>query len=136
MNLNAGARVRQPREAFEHRLGIVADVTYPNPQTTYISSIRLRFPTGEERSYRPEEVVACSRTDDHAALVAAFTDTCRALRTACRIAHDYDERLSGDILSLLLTVFSVAATRLGVCLDPAHLDPPTGSDASIEEDRQ
>lgn len=95
MNPNDGARVRQPRDAVEYRLGTVTDIGYA-PYSTHVARYRLRFPTGEERTYPAAAVIACSRTDDHTALVAAFTDTCRSLRDACRIAHDYDERLSGD----------------------------------------
>jgi hypothetical protein len=123
MNLNDGARVRNPRDAIEYRLGTVTDITYA-PHSTYIQRIRLRFPTGEERTYPADEVAACSRTDDHAALVAALIDACRSVRDACGIAHDYDERLSTDLIRLLLTVHGVVASRLGVTLDPDSLDRP------------
>jgi hypothetical protein len=96
-----GRLVQQPQDAFEYRLGTVTDIGYA-PDGTNVERYRLRFPTGEERTYPVIEVIACSRTDDHAALVAAFTDTCRSLRDACRIAHDFGERLSGDIIGLLL----------------------------------
>ena len=129
MDLDDGARVRQPRDAFEYRLGTVTDIGYA-PQSTHVERYRLRFPTGEERTYPAAEVIACSRTDDHATLVAAFTDTCRSLRDACRIAHDYDERLSGDIIGLLLAIYGTVSTRLGVVLDPTLLDAP----ASPERD--
>ncbi|WP_433615329.1 hypothetical protein ACQP2P_11255 [Dactylosporangium sp. CA-139114] len=132
MNPHETARVRRPRDAVEHRLGTVTDIIYPNPHTTYIGGIRLRFATGEERTYRPEAVVACTRADDHAALVAAVTDTCRTLRDACRIAHDYDGRLSGDIIDLLMALLGVAEARLGLTLDPANLDPPTGGNETDE----
>ena len=124
MDLTDTARVRQPRDGIEYRLATVTDITYSTPHTTHIYHLRLRFPTGEERTYTPAEVVACTRTDDHAALVAAFTETCRALRDACRIAHDYDERINTDILGLLMAIHGTVATHLGVKLDPAHLDAP------------
>jgi hypothetical protein len=129
MDLNDTARVRQPRDGIEYRLATITDITYSTPNTTHIRDLRLSFPTGEHRTYSPGEVVACTRTDDHAALVAAFTDACRALRDACRIAHDYDERINTDVIGLLLTIHTTVATRLGVNLDPAHLDPP----ATIEQ---
>ena len=128
MDLNDTARVRQPRDAIEYRLGTVTEITYSTPHTTHIRRVRLRFPTGEERTYTPDEIGACTRSDDHAALVAAFTDTCRALRDACRIAHDYDERINTDILGLLLAIHGTVATRLGVTLDPATLDPPADTE--------
>lgn len=55
--------------------------------------------------------------------------TCRSLRDACRIAHDYDEPLSTDIIGLLMAIHGTVATRLGVTLDPATLDAP----ADIEQ---
>ena len=128
MDLNDTARVRQPRDPVEYRLATITDITYSTPHTTHIRHLRLRFPTGEHRTYTPAEIVACTRTDDHAALVAAFTDTCRSLRDACRIAHDYDERINTDVIRLLMTIYGTVATRLGVTLDPAHLDPPAATD--------
>lgn len=128
MDLNHTARVRQPRDPVEYRLGTITDITYSNPHTTHIRHLRLRFPTGEERTYTPAEIVTCTRTDDHAALVAAFTATCRSLRDACRIAHDYDERINTDILGLLLAFDDTVATRLGVSLDPANLDTPADTE--------
>ena len=124
MDLNDTARVRQPRDGIEYRLATITDITYSTPHTTHIRRLRLSFPTGEHRTYTPAETVVCTRTDDHAALVAAFTDTCRSLRDACRIAHDYDERINTDIIGLLLALHETAATRLGVTLDPVHLDSP------------
>lgn len=128
MNLDDGARVRHPREPFEYRLGTVTDIRYA-PHSTYVERCRLRFPTGEERTYEAGEITACSRGDDHAALVAAFTDACRSLRDACRIAHDYNQRLSTDTIGLLLSLHSVVASRLGVTLDPATLDEPAAPGA-------
>lgn len=133
MNLHDGARVRQPRDAIEYRLGTVTDIRYA-PGSTYVERYRLRFPTGEERTYPADEITACSRTDDHAALIAAFTDTCRSLRDACRIAHDYDERLSDEIIRFLLAIHSTASARLGVVIDPAWLDAPPSTD-SDDQDR-
>ena len=129
MDLDDTARVRQPRDAFEYRRATITDITYSTPHTTHIRDLVLRFPTGEHRTYNPAAIIACTRNDDHAALVAAFTDTCRALRDACRIAHDYDEHITTDVIGLLLAIHTTVATRLGVNLDPAHLDPQ----ATIEQ---
>ncbi|GLZ01898.1 hypothetical protein [Actinoplanes sp. NBRC 103695] len=129
MDLNDTARVRQPRDGIEYRLATISDITYSTPHTTHIRDLRLRFPTGEHRAYTPAEIVVCARADDHAALVAAFTDACRSLRDACRIAHDYDERLSAEIIHLLMDVYGIVATRLDVTLDPDNLDAP----ATIEQ---
>lgn len=129
IELHDGARVRHPREAIEYRLGTITDIQYA-PDSTDVERYRLRFPTGEERSYPADEVTASSRTEDHAVLVAALTDTCRSLRDACRIAHDYDERLSGDLIRLLMTVYGVVASRLGVTLDPDSLDAPADDSAA------
>lgn len=95
MELNDTARVRQPADPIEHRLATVTDL-FTNGSTTYIQRYELRFPNGETRMYPPQAVVACTRADDHTALVTAVTDTCRSLRDACRIAHDYDDKLSTD----------------------------------------
>src|SRR4051812_28652088 len=128
MDLNDNARGRRPADPVEYRLATIIDITYSNPHTTHIRHLRLRFPTGEERTYTPAEIVVCTRTDDHAALVAAFTDACRALRDACRIAHDYDETINTDIIGLLLAIHGTVATRLGVSLDPANLDAPADTE--------
>ena len=124
MDLNDTARVRQPRDGIEHRLATISDITYSTPHTTHIRRLRLRFPNGHERTYTPAEVVVCTRADDHAALVTAFTDACRSLRDACRIAHDYDEQLSTDLIGLLMAIHGTAKTRLEVNLDPAASDAP------------
>ena len=130
MDLNDTARVRQPRDPVEYRLGTVTDITYSTPHTTHIRHLQLRFPNGHKRTYTPAEVVVCTRADDHAALVAAFTDACRSLRNACRIAHDYDydEQLSTDLISLLTAVHGTVKTHLGITLDPAALDAPADSE--------
>ncbi len=128
MDLNDTARVRQPRDPFEYRLATITDVTYSTPHTTHIRSLQLQFPTGDERTYTTEDIAVCRRTDDHAALVAAFIGTCRSLRDACRIAPDYDEKLSGEIIHLLMDVYGIVATRLGVTLDPADLDAPADTE--------
>ena len=128
MNLNDNARVRQPGDDVEHRLATITDITYSTPNTTHIRRLQQQFPTGEQRTYTPSEIVVCTRENDHAALVAAFTDTCRSLRDACRIAHDYDERISTDITGLALAVHEILSTRLGVRLTPAHLDPPADTE--------
>ena len=108
---------------MERRLGTVTDITYA-PHSTYIRRLRLRFPTGVERTYTTGEIRPCSRDDDRAALVATLTGGCRSLRDACRIAHDYDELLSADIIRLLMDVYGIVATRLDVTLDPDNLDAP------------
>ena len=128
MDLYDHARVRQPRDAIEYRLATITDITYSTRKTRRILHVRLRFPTGEERTYAPAEITVCTSTDDHAALVAAFTETYRALRDACRIAHDYDERINTDILGLLMAIHGTVATHLGVKLDPANLDAPADTE--------
>ena len=117
MDLYDTARVRQPRDGIEYRLATVTDITYSTLHRTHIRDLRLRFPTGEERTYTPADIVACTSTDDHARLVAAFTDACRALRGACRIAHDYDEQINTDILRLLIAIHGTVA--------PASASPST-----------
>jgi hypothetical protein len=119
MDLDNTARVRQPRDAVEYRLGTVTDITYA-PHTTYIRRLRLRFPTGDERTYTTDEITPCTREEDHIALETAFIDACAALRNACRIAHDYDEALSTDIIGLLLALDGTARTRLNLTLNPAR----------------
>jgi hypothetical protein len=126
MDLDDTARVRAPRDAVEHRLGTVTDITYA-PYSTYIRRLRLRFPTGVERTYTTAEIRPCGRDDDHAALVAAVTEGCRALRDVCRIAHDHDGELSADISVLLMSLVTTADARLGVTIDPASLPEPAGS---------
>jgi hypothetical protein len=128
VDLNDTARVRQPVDAFEYRLATITDIAYSTPNTTHIRRLRLRFPTGDERAYSTEDIIVCRRADDHAALVAAFTATCRSLRDACRIAHDYDEPLSAEIIHVLMDVYGIVATRLGVTLDPADLDAPADTE--------
>jgi hypothetical protein len=123
MQLNDTARVRQPRDPVEHRLATVTDL-FTNGSTTYVQRYELRFPTGETRIYPSGAVVACTRDNDHAALVTAFTDACRSLRDACRIAHDYDDKLSTDTIRQLMTLYGTVKTRLGITLDPAALDAP------------
>jgi hypothetical protein len=84
-----------------------------------------------ERTYTTSEIRPCSRDDDRAALVAAITEGCRTLRDACRIAHDYDDRLSAEISWLLTRLVAKARARLGVSIDPARLperpDDPSGT---------
>lgn len=128
MKLNDTARVRQPRDPVEYRLATITDITYSTPNTTHIRRLELRFPTGEERAYAPAEIVVCTRADDHAALVTAFTDACRALRDACRIAHDYDERINTEVIELSLIIQGLVATRLDVTLAPADLDAPADTE--------
>ncbi|RZU48799.1 hypothetical protein EV385_0523 [Krasilnikovia cinnamomea] len=56
--------------------------------------------------------------------MAAFTTALRSLRDACRIAHDYDERINTDLIGLLLAIHGTVKTHLGIALDPADLDAP------------
>jgi hypothetical protein len=128
MHLGDHIRVRQPREAVEYRLATIVDITYSTPHTTHIRRLDARFPNGQRRTYTPSAVTLCTPADDHAALVAAFTATLRGLRDACRIAHDYSEPLSADIISLLMSICGTVETRLGVTLDPALLDAAAGAD--------
>ena len=125
MNLRDTARVRQPTEAVEHRLGMIIDITHSTGSTA-IKDLLLLFPTQESKRYAPDEIVLCTRTDDRQALVTAFTGACQALRDACRIAHDYDELLSSDVISLLLNTYITAGTHLGVSLDSAGLRTLSG----------
>jgi hypothetical protein len=127
MELNDTARVRQPADPVEYRLATVTDL-FTNGSTIYIQRYELRFPNGETRVYAPGAVIACTRDDDHAALVTAFTTACRSLRDACRIAHDYDEKLSTDLIGLLLALHGTVTTRLGITLDPAAFDAPADSE--------
>ncbi|WP_213454671.1 hypothetical protein [Rhizomonospora bruguierae] len=114
------ARVVAPRDATEHRLGTVTDVGYATPHTTYARRYTLRFPTGDERTYPADHVVWRTRDDDRAALEAAFTTACVALRDACRIAHDFDDDLSSGTASLLRRLVDLARLRLRLTLDPAN----------------
>lgn len=123
MELNDTARVRQPRDPVEYSLAIVTDL-FTNGCTTYIQRYELRFPNGEVRRYPSEAVVACTRADDHATLVTAYTAAFNALRDACRIAHDYDQQLSTDTIRLLLNIHRTMSANLGVTLDPDDLATP------------
>ncbi|MFY1684831.1 hypothetical protein ACN265_25240 [Micromonospora sp. WMMD730] len=118
------ARVVNPADPVEYRLGTVTDVRYSTPHTTYARSYTLRFPTGDERTYPAENVRRATRDDDRAALEAALTSACVAVREACRIAHDYDADLSTGTASLLRRLVDLATLRLGLTLGPAHPTPP------------
>jgi hypothetical protein len=48
--------------------------------------------------------------------------------------HDYDDRLSDDIIRLQLTILGTVSTRLGVTLDPTMLDAPAAT--GRDEDQQ
>jgi hypothetical protein len=127
MDLDDTARVRAPRDAVERRLGTVTDITYA-PHSTHIQRLRLRFPTGVERTYTTGEIRPCSRDDDRATLVATLTEGCRSLRDACRIAHDYDDELSADLAFALTSLVNTIHARLGVTIDPARLpERPDGA---------
>jgi hypothetical protein len=123
MDLHDTARIGQPHDPVEHRLGTVIDVTYA-PYSTYVRRYRLRFPTGHERTYPADEIVSCTRDDDHAALVDAFTDAFSSLRHACRIAHDHDAHLSAEVIVLLAALVDTAHNQLGLDLAPTTLAQP------------
>ncbi|WP_341718810.1 hypothetical protein QQG74_03270 [Micromonospora sp. FIMYZ51] len=114
------ARVIKPTDPVEYRLGTVTDVDYSTPHTTYARSYTLRFPNGAERTYPAAKVKRVTRADDRAAMEAALTAACVALRFACRIAHDYDADLSSGTASLLRRLVDLASLRLGLTLDPAN----------------
>ncbi len=120
MQLYDFVRVRNPRRPFEYRLATITDITYA-PFTTYVVRCQLRFPTGQEQTYSGQEVALCSRDDDRAALEAAFVGAGRSLRDACRIAHDFDPKLSDDVVYLLTKLVLTAKLRLGMTFDPATL---------------
>jgi hypothetical protein len=126
MKLNDTARIRQPHDGIEHRLATVTDLITQG--SAFIQRYELRFPNGETRTYPSRAVVACTRDDDHAALVTAFTTACRALRDACRIAHDHDPALSAATATLLTALITTAHTRLGITLDPVTLDAPADTE--------
>jgi hypothetical protein len=127
MELNDTARVRQPADPVEYSLATVTDL-FTNGCTTYIRRYELRFPTGETRIYPSKAVVACTRDDDHATLVTAYTTAFHALRDACRIAHDYDQQLSTDTIRLLLGIHRTMSANLGITLDPDNLDAPADTE--------
>ncbi|WP_433530262.1 hypothetical protein ACQPYA_29490 [Micromonospora sp. CA-263727] len=120
------ARVIKPSDPVEYRLGTVTDVRYSTPHTTHARRYTLRFPNGIERSYPAATVKRVTRADDRAAMEAALTAACVALRFACRIAHDYDADLSAGTASLLRRLVDLTRLRLGLTLDPANPAwPPT-----------
>jgi hypothetical protein len=129
MDLHDTARVRLPRDGVEYRLGIVTR-HHVCPSLHRHRRLRLRFPSGDERSYTTDEITPCTRDDDRTSLVAAVTEGCRSLRDACRIAHDHDDELSAEISFLVFSLVGFVNARLGVALDPANLpgdatpDPP------------
>jgi hypothetical protein len=120
MDLTDTARVRRPRDAVEHRLGTVTDITYA-PHSTYIRRLRLPFSTGVERTDTTDEITPSTREDDRTALGTTLTEGCRLLRDACRIAHDSDDELSAAIAFLLTSLLGTAQTRLGIPIDPTRL---------------
>ncbi|MFB9238353.1 hypothetical protein ACFFWC_22825 [Plantactinospora siamensis] len=113
------ARVTEPTDAIEYRLGTVTDVRYSTPHTTYACRYTLRFPNGTERTYPAADIRRATRDDDRAALQAALTTAAEAVRDACRIAHDYDDDLSSGTASLLRRLVDLARLRLGLTLDRA-----------------
>ncbi len=134
MNLNDTARVLHPHDEVEYGLGTVAGITYA-PSSTHVTRYRLRFPTSDERTFAADEITACTRADDQDALVVALIGACRCLRDACRIAHDFDEKLSTDILCMLIVLHGTARARLDVTLGPASLDDPAATDDDGEAAR-
>lgn len=124
MDLHDTARVLHPVSPIEYRLGTITAVE-PQPDGPHGDQYRLRFPSGEQRRYYATEITPCPRDDDHDALINALTTACRSLITACRIAHDHDDELSGEIFYHTSGLIEAARTRLGVTLDPTRLpDPP------------
>ena len=130
MNLNDTARVRQPLSAFEHRLGTVIEVL---PADRHGARFRLRFPTGDARTYYDAQLTACTRDDDKAALVDAMTSAARSLISACRIAHDFDDELSAAIMYHNTCLIEAANDHLDGAIDPAHLKPASARRAANEE---
>ncbi|KWV33318.1 hypothetical protein [Micromonospora rifamycinica] len=114
------ARVINPTDPVEYRLGTVTDVCYPTPHTTYARHYTLRFPTGDQRTYPAANIRRATRADDRAALEAALTSACVAVREACHIAHDFDPDLSAGTASLLRRLVDLATLRLGLTLGPAN----------------
>lgn len=132
LGLGDTARVDTPEHAFEHRLGKVTDFRLHNV-TTWIHWYRLRFPTGDERTYTPDKITACGRDDDRAALIAHLDAAFRSLAAACRIGHDFgDDDLSAEIFFHTASLIDSARTRLGVNLDPSRLaDLGTAAEAAV-----
>ncbi|OJF13137.1 hypothetical protein [Couchioplanes caeruleus] len=121
LGLGDTARVDHPEHGFEHRLGTVTDFRLDS-FTTWIHWYRLRFPTGDERTYTPDKITACGRDDDHAALITHLDAAFRSLAAACRIGHDYgDDELSAEIFFHTASLIDSARLRLRVTLDPARL---------------
>lgn len=131
LGLGDTARVDHPEHGFEYRLGTVTDFRLDS-FTTWIHWYRLRFPTGDERTYTADKIAACGRDDDRAALITHLDAAFRSLAAACRIGHDYgDDELSAEIFLHTASLIDSARNRLGVALDPARLaDLGTAADAA------
>ncbi|GAB1641522.1 hypothetical protein [Krasilnikovia sp. MM14-A1259] len=88
------------------------------------SRYRVRFPSGDERTYAATEITKCTCDDDAATIINALDSAARSLVAACRIAHDYDdEELSAEIVFATGFLVDIARNRLDVTLDPARLEP-------------
>jgi hypothetical protein len=122
MELGDTARIRHPSDPVEHRLATVIDRFTRG--SAFIHRYELRFPNGETRMYRYDAVIECTRDDDRAAIIAAYTAACRSLRDACRRAHDHDPALSADTASLLASLITTAQTRLDINLELHTLGAP------------
>lgn len=121
LGLGGTARVDQPQHGFEYRLGTVTDFRLDS-LTTWIHWYRLRFPSGDERTYTPDKITVYGRDDDRAALVTHLGAAFRSLAAACRIGHDFgDDELSAEIFFHTASLIDSARNRLGVNLDPARL---------------
>ncbi|MEV8515897.1 hypothetical protein [Dactylosporangium sp. NPDC051484] len=131
MDIHDTVRVRHPRDTVEYRLGTVTAVTYA-PYSTYAERYQVRFPNGLRRTYPAADVVACTRDDDRAALVAAVTDASHRLRDACRIAHDHDDSLSAEITATLAFLLDTAGARLGVTLNPDASTTPATTESHAD----
>ena len=130
MDLGHTARVRHPISDFERRLGTVIEVP---PGDRHGARYRLRFPTGQERTYYGAQITACTRDGDRAALTNTMTEAARSLISACRIAHDYDNELSAALFFHTTCLIEAANARLDVAIDPAHLAPASSGHESDEE---
>ncbi|MDI6101183.1 hypothetical protein QLQ12_21445 [Actinoplanes sp. NEAU-A12] len=132
MDLNDTARVRHPISPVEYRLGTIIAIEN-QPGGLHGGRYRLRFPTGDERTYYGAELTACSRGDDKAALIAAMTSAARSLISACRIAHDFDDELSAAIMFHNTCLIEAANDHLDGAIDPAHLRPGNSGHGTAEE---
>jgi hypothetical protein len=124
MEIGDAVRITEPADAIEYRLGYVSDLHFSTPHTTHVARYTVLFPGGTERTYPAERVVRCTRADDRTALETAYTEAFGRLRAACRIAHDFNDDLSGGTARLLAELVEVARRHLGVALLPEDRPKP------------